>query len=235
MDYPSETPHLTSSRKRKGWNLALIVVLLLACLCAFLLLLGGYYLRDQIPFIAGLIATSTPSPTFTPNPECILYDEPALGIHFCYPNGWHVLHDAGTSGVAVSPIPDILDYPDFPENAVVVIFMRDEASLTVFTQEGFVIDSPEDLHNWLKSSMGEDSHEELEPFRLAEVAGYPGGRSLFLLKEQYAFNVVVGLNVSMSGEVPTFIISMVAESVWEENRPDTQAIIDSTVIDPVMP
>ncbi len=241
MGYQVETPHLAQApaKKKTGLTFAILVLVLLICLCASALLLAGFLFRDQVPFLSDLFATSTPTltltPTFTPTPECILYDQPSLGIHLCRPGGWVINYDPIEELLIISPLPDLFPDMDFPAGGVAVVIMRDQESILAAAEEGFDVTSVQDLHYALTLFLELEDDQAMEPFEHEDVAGYPGGRSLYLLEDEFPFNVVVGLAVSVSGDLPTFIITMVDESVWEANRPIIEAILDSLVIDPVMP
>jgi hypothetical protein len=241
MGYHYETPHLTQSppKKKTGLTIGILILSLLLCLCLFALLLGGFLYRDQIPFISGLFAsptsTQTPTPTFTPTPQCIAYDDPVLGIHLCHPGGWVINYDPDEELLLLSPLADLSTTMDFPAGGVAVVIMRNQEFILSAAEEGYDVSSVQDIHYALTLYLELEDDQALEPFEHEDVAGYPGGRSLYLLEDAFPFNVVVGLVVSVSGDVPTFIITMADETVWEENRPIIEAMLDSVVIDPAMP
>jgi hypothetical protein len=229
MGNPTETPQVSPppAKKKTGLVIGIVIVLLLCCLCLVAAGIGAYFYRDQIPGVSGLFAT--------PTPEGIRYDSPWLGIHLVYPTGWAIEESEEDPKVAFFSSPDILDAPEFPPNGAAFVVWRGQDILLGFQMEGVDITSPAAILEYAPNMFGAENMEEIEAPTLGEVAGYPGGRSLYVMDDGVQIRTTVGFAVAMSGDVPTLVLYFVDEAIWPTTRPVIEGILSSLSIDPVIP
>lgn len=229
MGTPSETPQVSPppARKKTGLVIGILAVLLICCLCLVAAGIGVYFYRDQIPGVSGLFAT--------PTPEGVRYDGVWLGVHLYYPTGWFAEESQEDNTVAFFSSPGIMDAPEFPPNGAVFAILRDQFILESFQLEGVDITSPASLLEFLPNMFSGASMEEVEAPVLGEVAGYPGGQSLYLMDDGVQVRTVVGFAVAMSGDLPTVVLYIVDEAIWPATRPIMEGILSSLSIDAALP
>ncbi|MEW6586242.1 MAG: hypothetical protein AB1442_11615 [Nitrospirota bacterium] len=235
MGIQSETPQVSPppAKKKTGLVIGILAVLLICCICLVAAGIGVYFYRDQIPGVSGLFATPTLAPT--PTPEGVRYDSDRLGIHLYYPAGWYLEEDEEDNIVAFISSPDILEAPEFPPNGAVFVLMRDRIILEGFQMEGVDVTSPAAILEYLPDMFGAEDMEEIEAPVLVQVAGYPGGRSLYVMDDGVQIRTVVGFAVAMSGDLPTIALFLVDETIWPATRPVMEDILSSLSIDAVIP
>lgn len=233
-DSPGLSPKPTEKKKKNTTLIALVIAGVLFCLCCLLVLVAGYVFRQQIPFVSDLFATATP--TFTPTPEGIRYDNTGMGIHLYYPREWYLEYvpDLGNAIAFVSS-PDLIDSGDYPSDAVAFIIIRDRDFWLEASSEGGDTSSPLGIIDMMYEFFVYDEDAVLEYPAVRDVAGYPGAQAIYELDIYEDYPFIYGLLVSMSGDFPTLIIYLVAEPAWPEAQPLIEELLDTLRIDAVMP
>jgi hypothetical protein len=229
MGIQSETPQVSPppAKKKTGLIIGIVAVLLICCICLVAAGIGAYFYRDQIPGVSGLFAT--------PTPEGVRYDSPWLGIHLVYPTGWAIEESEEDHTVAFFSSAEVIDADEFLPDSAIFVVLRDRSMLESFQLIDVDITSPASILEYLPNLFGAENMEEIEAPTLGEVAGYPGGRSLYVMDDGVQIRTTVGFAVAMSGDVPTLVLYLVDEAIWPTTRPVIEGILSSLSIDAAMP
>lgn len=232
MNDPTGAP--PSAGKKTSLLIGVLVGGVLLCLCCLLFGIVGIVFRERIPGISTLFATSTPQ--FTPTPEGIRYDNARLGIHLYYPMEWYVqdFHLFGNA-VAFTSLPDLLDLDSPPRDAVALVIVRDREFWDGAFGEDYDVSPQMDLLDAMTEEFVGDDVEVLKSASIEEVGGYPGARALYKVDEGDPHLLNFGILISLSGDVPTFIMFVVAEPVWSQAEPVLEGVLSTLRIDPFLP
>lgn len=232
FDIPESAPE--TPKKKNNLVIGLLVGGVLLCLCCILVLVAGYVFRQQIPFVSNLFATATP--TFTPTPEGNRYDNTSMGIHLYYPREWFVenVPDMGNAVAFVSS-PDLIDTGDFPPDSFAFVIIRNTEVMEEMSFEEGDTSSPLGLMDMMYDFFIYDEDSVVEYPAVRDVGGYPGAQAIYRVDQFEDYLFIEGILVSMSGDLPTFIIYLVAEPAWPEIQPLFEDLLDTLRIDPTMP
>ncbi len=230
MGFQSETPLVTPPPAKKKTGLVIgisVAALLILCLCLAAAGIGVYMYRDQIPGISSLFAT--------PTPEGVRYDSAWLGIHLVYPTGWAIEESQEDHTVAFFSSAEVIDADEFLPDSAIFVVLRDRSMLEGFQIIDVDITSPAAILEYLPELFGAENMEEIEAPVLGEVAGWPGGESLYVMDDGVQIRTVVGFAVAMSGDLPTLVLYLVDEAIWPATRPSINRILSTLSIDAVLP
>ena len=192
-------------------------------LCCLVLLVVGFLFKNDIPVVKDWFPT--------PTPESIRYDNDLLGIHLYYPPEWFVsAYEKGdfllTYHVDFLSSPDLLELDIFPFDGVYLSILRDPEFLYYAFEDDFDPTSSIDIMRVFMEDYATGEYTTIEPVTSGTLAGYQAVTTL-LWATVDGISGYRGVQVIMSGDVPTFIIYNVGEAVWMTARPKIDGMLST--------